>query len=93
MQKSAAPRAAVFLLSPENRKGGVSTTPPPIRARVKRHFLKIFPDYFLMLMEDAKSMLDKLLKVSRRYLPPFLSFRENLAGGAESPPPAKRGAG
>ena len=39
-------------------------------------------------MEDFKVMLDKVLKVLRRYLPPLLNYREN-PGGAESAPPQR----
>ena len=43
-------------------------------------------------MVDAKLMLKKMLKVWCRYLLPFLSYREDPAGGggAESAPPAGR---
>lgn len=46
------------------------------------------------LTEDVKLVLDKALKVSRRYLPSLLNYQESL-GGAESlsphPPPPARG--
>ena len=47
-----------------------------------------------ILMKDVKLMLEKVRKVSRRYLALFLNYRENPAGGeAESaPPPPGRGA-
>ena len=32
-------------------------------------------------------MPDKVLKMSRRYLPPFLSYRENMRGVIFTPPP------
>ena len=46
-----------------------------------------------ILMADFKLMLGKVLKVSRRYMLPFLSYRENPAGGdiRLPPPPAGRG--
>ena len=37
-------------------------------------------------------MLGKVLKIWRRYLPPFLNYRENPEWGTESPPP-QRGRG
>ena len=49
-------------------------------------------DFSDILVADVKLMLGKVLKVSRRYLLPFLSYRENPAGGGRySPPPAGRG--
>ena len=42
------------------------------------------------LVGDVKLMLGKVIKVSRRYLPPFFSYRENPAGGAIFAPPAGR---
>ena len=36
---------------------------------------------------DVKLMLGKVLQVSPRNLPPFLSYRENPAGGDICPPP------
>ena len=39
------------------------------------------------MMVDAKLMREKVLKVSSRYLLPFLSYRENPAGGQNLPPP------
>ena len=45
---------------------------------------KIF--FSKVLMADVKLMLGKVLKVSRRYLPPFLSYGENPAGGIRLPP-------
>ena len=50
-------------------------------------------DFSDILVGDVKLMLGKVLKVSRRYLPPFWSFRENLAGGRYSPPPPPAGRG
>ena len=43
-----------------------------------------FSDFFLV---DVKLLLGKVLKISRRYLRPFLSYRENPAVSAESAPP------
>ena len=37
-------------------------------------------------MVDSKLILEKVLKVSCRYLLSFFSYRENPAGGAESAP-------
>ena len=60
---------------------------------LKRHFLKFFStDFSEILAADVKLMLWKVLKVLRRYLLPFLSYRENPAGGDIRPPP-QRGAG
>ena len=42
---------------------------------------KILHGFSEVLMEDAKLMLDKVLKVSNRYLSPYLSYRENPGGG------------
>ena len=39
-----------------------------------------------ILITDVKLMLGKVLKVSHRYLPPFLSYREQPAGGGEFRP-------
>ena len=59
---------------------------------LKRHFLKNFStDFPEILVEDVKLMLGKILKVSRRYLPPFLNNRENPAGGVIFAPPVGRG--
>ena len=46
-------------------------------------------------MEDVKLMLDKSLKVSRCYLPSFLSCQENPGGVESVPPPSpvRRGKG
>ena len=41
-----------------------------------------------ILMADVKLMLGRVLKVSRRYLPPVFSYRENPAGGRICPPPS-----
>ena len=50
----------------------------------KRHFLKSSTTYLSEnLLEDVESMLNKVLEVFRRYLPPFLSYCKNR-GGAES---------
>ena len=49
---------------------------------LKHHFLKEFStDFSEILVEDVKLMPEQVLIVSRRYLPPFLSYRENPAGG------------
>ena len=40
-ENPAALRAAVFLLSSKNLRGGVQTPPPPSRARVKPPWLKL----------------------------------------------------
>ena len=51
--------------------------------------------FFLeILVADVQLMMGKVLKVSRRYLPPFLSYRENPAGGGAeyAPSPATSGA-
>ena len=58
-------------------------------------FSQTFLDRFSeILLADVKSMLRKVRKaeeVSRRCLLPFLSYRENPAGGQNlPPPPAKR---
>ena len=56
---------------------------------------KIITGFFLeILVADVQLMMGKVLKVSRRYLPPFLSYRENPAGGGRicPPPPATSGA-
>ena len=52
---------------------------------LKRNFLKKLPTDFFSedLQDDVKFISNKVLKVSRRYRPPFLSYRENL-GRAES---------
>ena len=54
----------------------------------KTLFSQKFLDSFLseISVADVKLMLGKVPKVSRRYLPPFLSYRENSAGGPESAP-------
>ena len=48
---------------------------------LRRHFLENssadFSDFFVA---DVKLMLGRVLKVSRLYLPPFLSYPENPAG-------------
>ena len=44
---------------------------------LKRHFLKNFlTDFSEILVEDVKLMLEKVLKVSRRYLPQFFLATE-----------------
>ena len=50
-------------------------------------------DFSEVLVADVKLTLGKVLKVSRRYLPPFLSYRENLAGGGGDIRLPQRGAG
>ena len=63
---------------------------------LKRHFLKNFStDLSEILMVDTKLMLEKVLKVSCRHLLPFLSYRENPAGGGGQNLilPPQRGAG
>ena len=62
---------------------------------LKRHFLKnVSTDFSKSLLHDVKWMSDKLLKMSRRYLLLFLSYRENTEGEgvlfAPPPPPAAR---
>ena len=60
---------------------------------LKRHFLqKLSTDFSEILLADIKLMLKKVLKVWRRYLLQFLSYRENPTGGDIRPPP-QRGAG
>ena len=55
---------------------------------LKRHFLQNFStDFYAILVEDVKLMPENVLEVSRRYLPPFLSYRVKPAGGRISPPP------
>ena len=47
-----------------------------------RHFSLKNDGFFKKMLEDAKLMPDMyLLKISRRYLPPFLSYRENPGRG------------
>ena len=43
-------------------------------------------DFSEIFVADVNLMLGKVLKVVRRYLPPFLSYRENPAGGDICPP-------
>ena len=59
---------------------------------LKRYFLKNFStDFPENLSEDVKFMPNKVMKVSRRYLPLFLSYRENTGGvGVIFPPSAAR---
>ena len=58
---------------------------------LKRDFLKnLSPDFSEISVVDVKLILGKELKVSRRYLAPFLSYQENPAGG-QNLPPAGRG--
>ena len=55
---------------------------------LKRHFLKnLLIDFSEIVVADVILMLWKVLKVLHRYVAPFLSYRENPAGGAEFPPP------
>ena len=53
---------------------------------------KISMDFYEILVADVKLMLRKVLRVSRRYLPLFLRYRENPAGdgGGRNLPPAGR---
>ena len=53
---------------------------------LKKKFLTDFPE---ILAEDVKLVTDKVLKVSRRYLLSFLSYRESRGGewGNIYPPP------
>ena len=52
------------------------------RTSLKRHFLKGFStDFPEILVADVKLMMRKVLKVLRRYLSSFLSYRVNPAGG------------
>ena len=57
---------------------------------LKRHFLKnVSTDFSDFFLADVKLMLEKVMKVLRRYLLLFLSYRENPAGGQNlTPPPA-----
>ena len=58
---------------------------------LKRHFLKnSLTDFSAILVTDVKLILRKVLKVSRRYLLPFLNYRENPAGGIAPPPSGAR---
>ena len=60
---------------------------------LNRHFLKHFStDSSEIMVTDVILMLRKVLKVSCRYLSPFLSYRENPVEGAESTPPPQWGA-
>ena len=48
----------------------------------KTPFSQKFLDGFSeILIRDVKSMPDKVLEVLRRYLPLFMSYRENTGGG------------
>ena len=47
---------------------------------------RIFGQFFI-LVEDVKLIMEKILEVSRRNLPPFFHF----PGGAESAPPPPSG--
>ena len=48
--------------------------------------------FFATLVGDVRLMPDKVMKVLRRYLLPFLSYRENTEGGGVIfPTPALRG--
>ena len=58
---------------------------------LKRHFLiNSSTDFSEVLVADVTLMLRRLLTVLHRYLPPLLSYRENLAGrgGIRPPPPS-----
>ena len=55
-------------------------------------FQKFLDGFYEILEADVKLMLGTVLKVSRRHLPPFLSYRENpTGGGGICPPPPHRG--
>ena len=56
---------------------------------LKQHFLKkISPVFFSEIsLTEVKLMQGKVLTISRRYLMPYLSYRENPAGGRICPPP------
>ena len=54
------------------------------KMQIFKHFWTDFSD---ILLEDVKLMLNKVLNISSRILPPSLSYRENPPGGAETPPP------
>ena len=56
---------------------------------LKRHFLKNFStDFSEIFVVNAKLMLEKVLKISCRYLLLILSYRGNpVRGGRISPPP------
>ena len=56
---------------PKWQKNGVTKTP----------FKKATIFFSEILVEDVKFMLHKVLKVSHRYLLPFLSDRKSPAGG------------
>ena len=62
---------------------------------IKTKFPQTFPDGFFRAFDgDVKLMLEKVQKVLRRYLAPFLSYRENPAGGnltPRQPPSGPRG--
>ena len=53
--------------------------------RYCKKYQRILSDFFFLV--DVKLLLGKVLKISRRYLRPFLSYRENPAVSAESAPP------
>ena len=58
---------------------------------LKRHCLKnLSTDFSEILVKGIKLMPDTVLKVSRRYLLSFFSYRENTEGG-NIYPPALRG--
>ena len=74
-------------LSPWARKSRNMTS-------LKRNFLKKnLYGFSEILTVDVKLILEKVLKVSCRYLLPFLSYRENLAEGGGQNLPPQRSAG
>ena len=55
----------------------------------KSSFSQKFLVFSEIFVEDVKLMLGKVLKVLRRYLLPYLSYRENpVGGGGYQPPPS-----
>ena len=54
-------------------------------------FKKFWTNVSDILLEDVKLMLNKVLNISSRILPPSLNNRENPAGRAD-PPPKQPGA-
>ena len=60
-------------------------------ASLKPYFLEwLLTDFPGKFTEDVKLMPDNVLKVLRRYLPSFMSYRDK-SGGAESAPPPQAG--
>ena len=56
-ENPAALRAAVFLLSAKNRRGGCSNTPPPAGRRLTDNQLSVFPAYLFSDI-NLKSEID-----------------------------------